>query len=555
MTTAAIYARKSKDTEQGESMDSQINRCIDVCKMREWNYEVYEDFNISGATLERPGFEKMMNDVNAGKIKNIVCYKLDRISRSVNDFSNLIEELNHLDVGFICLKEQFDTSTPMGRAMMYITSVFAQLERETIAERVKDNMVDRFKAGKWNGGPVPYGFSVERTKFEIDGRKKSVSKLIINEDEAEIVRRFYDWYLELDGSVRNVGSRANECGLTTRKGAYWLCSQVSRVLRNSIYCMNDKIVYDYYSSQTDVNIVNLEEEFDGMNGLMYYNRKKSHKKTTRDRSESDWILSIGDHQGIIPGETFVKAQLKLAENKKKAPRLGKSVNSVLTGLVRCGKCDSNMIVAAANGPKDTTKPYLVYLRCFTKERKMKSLCDNKNIRADKLEKLIADQIIKLYTNEESMNEILEKLKSKNDTKSVDLATRKNELSLKLKNIEKEINNLVDALSKDLLPATLIKVKYEELEKNRENIINELNELDLDTTETVEENYNIDKIKKYLEMFKTEYEYLDYDKKRELLNNIVEKITVTDNKVTITLKFLPNDSNDLCVCYHTDMGSL
>lgn len=551
---AAIYARKSKDTEQGESMDSQINRCIDVCKMREWDYEVYEDFNISGATLERPAFTNMMKDVNNGKVKNIICYKLDRISRSVNDFSNLIEELNHLDVGFICLKEQFDTSTPMGRAMMYITSVFAQLERETIAERVKDNMIDRFKAGKWNGGPVPYGFDVERRTYEADGRKKNVSKLIINEDEAEIIRKLYDWYLEFDGSVRNVATRANESGFRTRKGAYWLDNQTSRILKNAIYCTNDKVVYDYYNSLTDVNIVNLEEEFNGQSGLMYYNRNRTHKNTTRERKKKHWILAVGEHKGIVSGEVFVKTQLKLKENSRKAPRLGRSTKTVLSGLVKCGKCESNMIVAAANGSNDKSKPYLVYFRCYSKERKLESLCDNKSIRADKLESLVVKHIVKLCSDNETLDEVLNKLNDKNDTKTVELASKRNELNLKLKNIETEIDNLVDALSKNLLPGNLIKDKYEELEKDKEITINKLNELDLDTETNIEANYNIDKIKKSLKEFKNNYENLDYDSQRELLNSIIEKVNVDGNRVSIDLKFLPSIDDDLGSCFHTDMGS-
>ena len=147
---AAIYARKSKDTEQGESMDSQINRCIDVCKMREWEYVIYEDFNISGATLDRPAFTNMMNDVRSGKIKNIVCYKLDRISRSVNDFSNLIEELNSIDVGFICLKEQFDTSTPKHTLAKYRTitidcveETLKTMNENTVGERVRKARVNK----------------------------------------------------------------------------------------------------------------------------------------------------------------------------------------------------------------------------------------------------------------------------------------------------------------------------------------------------------------------------------------------------------------------------
>lgn len=104
-----------------------------------------------------------MQDAKANKFDYLVCYRLDRISRNVSDFSTLIEKLNKLDISFISIKEQFDTSTPMGRAMMFISSVFAQLERETIAERIKDNMYELARTGRWLGGKTPHGFSSKKS--------------------------------------------------------------------------------------------------------------------------------------------------------------------------------------------------------------------------------------------------------------------------------------------------------------------------------------------------------------------------------------------------------
>ena len=108
------------------------------------------------------------------QIKCIVCYRLDRISRNVSDYSNLITELNKLDISFISVTEKFDTTSNMGRAMMYIASVFAQLERETIAERIRDNMLELAKDGRWLGGNPPTGYKSVETigSVTIDGRKR-----------------------------------------------------------------------------------------------------------------------------------------------------------------------------------------------------------------------------------------------------------------------------------------------------------------------------------------------------------------------------------------------
>ena len=141
----AIYSRKSKFTGKGDSIKNQIQLCKEYIyknfNSTDEDIIIYEDEGFSGGTTDRPQFKLMMKDAKAKKFDVLVCYRLDRISRNIADFSNLIEDLQENDIAFVSIREQFDTSTPMGRAMMYIASVFAQLERETIAERIRDNML------------------------------------------------------------------------------------------------------------------------------------------------------------------------------------------------------------------------------------------------------------------------------------------------------------------------------------------------------------------------------------------------------------------------------
>jgi len=142
---AAIYSRKSKFTGKGESVENQIQLCkehgMKYLDIAESDFTIYEDEGFSGGNTNRPQFQKLIKDAKAKKFDILICYRLDRISRNVSDFSQLIKDLNKYNVNFISIREQFDTTTPMGRAMMYIASVFSQLERETIAERIKDNMI------------------------------------------------------------------------------------------------------------------------------------------------------------------------------------------------------------------------------------------------------------------------------------------------------------------------------------------------------------------------------------------------------------------------------
>mgnify|MGYP004456000381 CR=1 FL=1 len=143
--TIAIYSRKSRYTGKGESIGNQIDLCREYIRTHYGDAAaehavVFEDEGFSGGNLNRPDFKKMMTAAKERKFKAIVVYRLDRISRNISDFSSLIEELGRLGIDFVSIRESFDTSSPMGRAMMYIASVFSQLERETIAERIRDNM-------------------------------------------------------------------------------------------------------------------------------------------------------------------------------------------------------------------------------------------------------------------------------------------------------------------------------------------------------------------------------------------------------------------------------
>lgn len=173
-----IYSRKSKFTGKGESIENQIELCRQYIAMHfgeeaAENVLVYEDEGFSGGNLERPQFKKMMKDSQKIEFAAIVVYRLDRISRNIGDFAKLIEDLGDRHIDFISIREQFDTSSPMGRAMMYIASVFSQLERETIAERIRDNMHELSKTGRWLGGTTPTGYASESlSSVTVDGKVK-----------------------------------------------------------------------------------------------------------------------------------------------------------------------------------------------------------------------------------------------------------------------------------------------------------------------------------------------------------------------------------------------
>ena len=175
----AIYSRKSKWTGKGESVENQLVMCreyIDkfITSGEKADIIEYEDEGFSGKNTKRPQFQKMMNDINEKHFDYLVCYKLDRMGRNIGDLAFLIEELERKKIAFVSIKEKFDTSTPIGKAMLYFSGVLAQMEREQIAERVRDNMVMLARSGRWLGGNTPLGFEAYKITKENSGEERKL---------------------------------------------------------------------------------------------------------------------------------------------------------------------------------------------------------------------------------------------------------------------------------------------------------------------------------------------------------------------------------------------
>ena len=187
----AIYSRKSKFTGKGDSITNQIEQCRQYLRYMspdadERDILVFEDEGYSGGNINRPQFTAMMDACRAKELGMVVCSKLDRISRNTGDFIRIIDELTRLHISFASVRDRFDTATPAGKAMMNMTAVFAQLERETIAERIRDNMMDLAKTGRWLGGQTPTGYKSEQIQKEtIDGKIRKLFKLTPIPEEAK----------------------------------------------------------------------------------------------------------------------------------------------------------------------------------------------------------------------------------------------------------------------------------------------------------------------------------------------------------------------------------
>jgi site-specific DNA recombinase len=208
----AIYTRKS--TEEGleqafNSLDAQREACAAyIASQVGLGWKViskhYDDGGLSGGTMERPALQNLLKDIAARRVDVVVVYKIDRLTRSLMDFTRIVEVFDRHQVSFVSVTQQFNTSTSMGRLTLNVLLSFAQFEREVTAERIRDKIAASKKKGMWMGGPVPIGY------------RATDKRLVVEPEEAEVVRQLFRLYLEI-GSVRRLKEKVDELRLVTSK--------------------------------------------------------------------------------------------------------------------------------------------------------------------------------------------------------------------------------------------------------------------------------------------------------------------------------------------------
>lgn len=524
----AIYSRKSKFTGKGESIGNQIELCKEYIRAHYGDdaldhLVVYEDEGFSGGNLNRPDFKRMMAAAKERKFKAIIVYRLDRISRNISDFSSLIEELARLDIAFVSIKEQFDTGSPMGRAMMYIASVFSQLERETIAERIRDNMHELAKSGRWLGGTTPTGFESEgEEKVAVDGKKKKTFKLKLVPQEAEIVRMIYDLFSETN-SLTMTEAELMKRRIVTRNGNYFTRFSIKAILQNPVYMIADQEAYDYLTEK-EADLFSDRAEFDGKHGIMAYNRTDQEKgKTTQYNPVNEWIVAVGKHPGLIPGKTWVRVQEALEQNKSKAFRRPKSNEALLTGLLYC-RCGNRMYPKLSKRRTADGDVIFTYV-CKLKERSQKSLCNNRNANGNTMDLAVVEQVKRLNDHNAEFIDQMEKSRKFYTGNRVQYEEQLAALQKDKAEVEKKIEGLVDSLI-DLGDSTAkmrVAKRIEALTAESDGLESRIQELTALTSQHAMSDMEFDVLWQLLSVFQQNIDDMPLEQKRAAIRTVVRKV--------------------------------
>jgi site-specific DNA recombinase len=353
----AVYTRKS--SEEGlelafNSLDAQREACaayIDSQRHEGWLAldDCYDDGGYSGGTLERPALQRLIRDIEAGRVDTVVCYKIDRLSRSLTDFARLVEVFEHNSVTFVSVTQSFCTTTSMGRLTLNILLSFAQFERELAGERIRDKFAASRAKGMWMGGRPPLGYDVK------------ARKLVVNPAEADLVRLIFRRFLDLGSALLlirelNAGGHRTKSWTTQagtfREGRPFDKGTLYKILRNRTY-LGEAV----------------------------------HKGTSYP----------GEHEPIVDRATWERVHEVLALNARRRANVARArTPAPLRGLMRCTHCGSAM---TPTHTRRRGRLYRYYI-CLGASRRGHDTCPVRSIAASEVEGLLVGQVRRLLASPE-----------------------------------------------------------------------------------------------------------------------------------------------------------
>lgn len=477
MNKVALYVRVSTTAqlEEGYSIEEQKAKLESYCDIKDWHiYKVYTDGGFSGSTTERPALEQLIKDARSKLFDTVLVYKLDRLSRSQKDTLYLIEDIflkNNIE--FVSLLENFDTSTPFGRAVIGLLSVFAQLEREQIKERMQLGKLGRAKAGKsmmW--AKTSYGYNYD----------KETGSMTVNEYEALAVKEIFTSYLA-GMSITKLRDKINE---EYPKQPAWSYRTIRGILANPVYC-----------------------------GLNQYKGQTFQ----------------GTHKAIISLDDFEQTQRELAKRQQTAKELSNprpfQAKYMLSGLAQCGYCHAPLKVVLGRTRKDgtRTKRYECYQRHPRSTRGVTVYNDNQKCESgyyymDILEHYVLTRIAQLQNDPDKIQELFA-----DDASPV---IDKQAIQKQIDSLSLKLSKLNDLYLDDRITLDELRSKSADFIKQRATLESEIKKASNDKQAGKRQ-----KIERLLDA--SSVLDMSYDNQKVIVRELIDKVQVTSDKIVINWK--------------------
>lgn len=372
----AIYTRKSRITNKGDSIGVQFKQSGDYAINQlglpeDYEFAKYEDKGLSGYYCDRPDFQRLLRDIEHGKIKAVACYKLDRIGRKTADLMRLLEYFERHNVVLLVCSNNINTQNNTSKIIIQVLAIIAEFERDILTERIQDNLMELAKDGRWLGGNTPTGFTSKRVTTGSGKNKSAVSHLESIDTEKRVVQKIY----EIFRSTRSIQTTAKIISkdYRTKQGAEFNASTTRLILTNPIYCVADERAYNYFLDKGG-NIYGEISEFDGQHGVSCYNKTDQCKVEDEDstffnpkfsqilsrKPVEEWIIAVGKHEGFIPSSEWIETQELLSSIAEKYNRPHRRTNALLSGIVFCPVCGKRLSVTSESNRWTHGKPRFKY---------------------------------------------------------------------------------------------------------------------------------------------------------------------------------------------------
>ena len=417
-----LYPRVSTEMQvDGYSLEGQKNMLTRFADREEMIVvDTYEDAGKSGKSIEgRPAFQKMLRDIEDGlDIDYILVYKLSRFGRNAADILNSLELVQSYGVNLICIEEGIDSSQTSGKLLISVLSAVAEIERENIIEQTMNGRREKARQGGWNGGFAPYGYTLED------------NKLMIEETEAVAIRKIFELYTSSEIGLGGIANQLNLQGIRKiprQNGTLedWTGHFIKLILDNPVYC--GKIAY----------------------GRRTKEKVKGTKNDYQMKRNDDYILTEGQHKGIVSEEIWEKAHAKRLRTGVKQPsKIGRDRVHLLSGLLKCPVCGSPMYTNKhAWTNKDGTYKEIYYYVCSRNRMVRGKHCEYKAmLKKTDIEPMVIEAIREIVRNEEYAQAIKKRIGVQIDTKAVDkelegYQAKLKEVDLNKTRLEREIDSL------------------------------------------------------------------------------------------------------------------
>ena len=482
---AAIYCRVSSfDQGQGDysSLEEQEERLGRAVSDEGYKiFRVYKEI-ASSASMERDQLKRMLSELN--RFDAVFVTKLDRLSRSMRDWVTINEQMDKNNVVLVAVTQKIDTSTVMGRFFRDLLMLFAQFEREMIAERTYEKMTAQAKKGRWGGGYSVLGYDV---------RDK---KLVVNKTEAKLVLAIFRKYLEL-GSLAKTARWANSKGYRTKARTFTTGRKVAarRFTRADIQRLLTNIHY--------VGKV----RFDGVD-------------------------YPGEHDAIVPMEVFIEVQ-RLMEARSEKPRRAdqKQQDTLLLGLLRCGYCGGAYTSSFVNKKtkKGKTKRYYYY-RCTSKTKRDADACKGADLRADVVDAAFVGFFRKLAQEPDKLQAMLSAAEKASKEGCGAIEKERAKAVRALSQVDRQASALVDRLADpELKDLAAVKNRLKELEVQQKELQAAISELTLQLRDRRDEVISLDEVKAAYEEFDELWDELSFQEKQYAVRLLVQEVRVRFEK--------------------------